>query len=300
MSNYGGRPNVNVSQFLANLNTIPSAEEQAVEPFNPDDLALFTNIQFFDPDMGEPLGDLSSGVSYAGATQTTDSKPETLQKQHFEEQDAIDSFLGYDYDYSSILQPGIPDQHLHHPQPAAVTTSSPVSLRPPGFPHESAFSATGSIGTPAPTQTKSPTPTTGTFPTNSMSTAATAKRKASVLEGATPESLEEASRLAAEEDKRRRNTAASARFRIKKKQREQALEKSAKELAEKVTALEMKINQLEMENKWLKNLITEKNSGRKESGMDISELFNAKFSAAASAPAAPTIQAEATKTESKP
>ena len=39
--------------------------------------------------------------------------------------------------------------------------------------------------------------------------------------------LEEQSRSMAEDDKRRRNTAASARFRVKKKQREQALEKRA-------------------------------------------------------------------------
>jgi hypothetical protein len=74
-------------------------------------------------------------------------------------------------------------------------------------------------------------------------------------------SFEESSRHAAEEDKRRRNTAASARFRVKKKQREQALEKSAKEMIEKVTALESKVSQLETENKWLKNLLVEKNEG---------------------------------------
>ncbi|KAL2889029.1 hypothetical protein HOO65_030530 [Ceratocystis lukuohia] len=71
--------------------------------------------------------------------------------------------------------------------------------------------------------------------------------------------LEERSRLAAEEDKRRRNTAASARFRIKKKQREQALEKSAKEMAQKVSELENHISQLETENKWLRNILLEKN-----------------------------------------
>ncbi|KAF5023438.1 hypothetical protein F66182_4483 [Fusarium sp. NRRL 66182] len=76
--------------------------------------------------------------------------------------------------------------------------------------------------------------------------------------------FEEASRHAAEEDKRRRNTAASARFRIKKKQREQALEKSAKEMSEKVSVLESKVQQLEMENKWLKNLLVEKNEGNEE------------------------------------
>jgi hypothetical protein len=76
--------------------------------------------------------------------------------------------------------------------------------------------------------------------------------------------MEEASRQAAEEDKRRRNTAASARFRVKKKQREQALEKSAKEMSDKVSALESKVSQLETENKWLKNLLVDKNEGNEE------------------------------------
>jgi Basic region leucine zipper len=88
------------------------------------------------------------------------------------------------------------------------------------------------------------------------------------------QSFEEASRLAAEEDKRRRNTAASARFRVKKKQREQALERSAKEMSDKVAALEGRINQLETENKWLKNLITEKNDSKE----DIAALWK-KFNA---------------------
>ncbi|KAK8129912.1 regulatory protein cys-3 protein [Apiospora kogelbergensis] len=68
-------------------------------------------------------------------------------------------------------------------------------------------------------------------------------------------SLEEQSRVAAEEDKRRRNTAASARFRVKKKAREQALEKREKELGDEVSALKKRITHLETENKWLKNLV---------------------------------------------
>jgi hypothetical protein len=83
------------------------------------------------------------------------------------------------------------------------------------------------------------------------------------------QATEETSPVAAEEDKRRRNTAASARFRVKKKQREQALEKTAKEMTEKVSVLESKITQLEMENKWLKSLITEKN----ESSADIAAMY---------------------------
>jgi hypothetical protein len=88
------------------------------------------------------------------------------------------------------------------------------------------------------------------------------KRKASMAGMPSATDLEENSRIAAEEDKRRRNTAASARFRIKKKQREQELEKRAKEMSDKVQALETKVGQLEMENKWLKGLITEKADGK--------------------------------------
>ena len=73
---------------------------------------------------------------------------------------------------------------------------------------------------------------------------------------------DEVARLAAEEDKRRRNTAASARFRVKKKQREQALEKSTKEMTDKIGHLQGRIQHLEMENKWLKNLVIEKNKSR--------------------------------------
>jgi hypothetical protein len=67
----------------------------------------------------------------------------------------------------------------------------------------------------------------------------------------------ERAKLEAEEDKRRRNTAASARFRVKKKQREQALEKASKEMMDKLTQHENRIKELEQENKWLKDLLTE-------------------------------------------
>lgn len=89
---------------------------------------------------------------------------------------------------------------------------------------------------------------------------ASKKRKAD--EDVALESLDGNARVAAEEDKRRRNTAASARFRVKKKQREQALEKTAKDMSDKVNILETRIQQLETENAWLKGLITEKNGGK--------------------------------------
>jgi GTPase Era involved in 16S rRNA processing len=77
---------------------------------------------------------------------------------------------------------------------------------------------------------------------------ATKKRKASAL----PKEDE------LDEDKRKRNTAASARFRMKKKLREQVLEKTAKEMTLKAEALEKKVVELEKEAKWLRALVVEK------------------------------------------
>lgn len=74
--------------------------------------------------------------------------------------------------------------------------------------------------------------------------------------------LDYAARLAAEEDKRRRNTAASARFRQKKRLREQILEKTAKEMAAKSDLLEGRVRELEMEIKWLRGLVVEKDASR--------------------------------------
>ncbi|KAG2349892.1 hypothetical protein BDR05DRAFT_955729 [Suillus weaverae] len=61
--------------------------------------------------------------------------------------------------------------------------------------------------------------------------------------------------LSAAEDKRRRNTAASARFRLKKKEREAALERRAKELEDRVVELERECEGLRRENGWLKGLV---------------------------------------------
>jgi hypothetical protein len=108
------------------------------------------------------------------------------------------------------------------------------------------YSLTAPSGVPSPASATSPT---------SAAPRVGEKRKSVVA------SSDESGRHAAEEDKRRRNTAASARFRVKKKQREQALEKTAKEMTERAQMLETKVQQLEMENKWLKGLITEREVG---------------------------------------
>jgi hypothetical protein len=98
-----------------------------------------------------------------------------------------------------------------------------------------------------------------------------AKRKQDSM-GNSAQALDVAARLAQEEDKRRRNTAASARFRVKKKEREKNLERTVKDMTAKNATLEARITQLEMENRWLKNLITEKN-GSGIADRDITGMF---------------------------
>jgi hypothetical protein len=73
-----------------------------------------------------------------------------------------------------------------------------------------------------------------------------------------PQTLEE------HELRRLRNTAASARFRAKKKAREASLERSTRSQKEKLQSLEDRIKELEEENKFLKNLIMEKKDVKEE------------------------------------
>jgi hypothetical protein len=64
----------------------------------------------------------------------------------------------------------------------------------------------------------------------------------------------------AKEERRKRNTAASARFRQKKKQKEEATEVRMAAVQEQNERLERRVEQLELENRWLKELITDKDS----------------------------------------
>jgi len=82
---------------------------------------------------------------------------------------------------------------------------------------------------------------------------------------------EDHQKFAVEEDKRRRNTAASARFRYKKKLREQALEQTAKEQTLRAETLEARVKELEMEVKWLRGLIVEKDSRLHEVSASLDE-----------------------------
>ncbi|KAH7030449.1 hypothetical protein B0J12DRAFT_316632 [Macrophomina phaseolina] len=262
MSGYASRRAPNVSQYIQDLNTVPTPQElqQPQDNFGlDDDLSLFTNTEFFDFDLGTSLPEASQApsldnfdphaeeraqrrnasiASYGGQPPQPQPQPQQQQDKNMDF-NFTGEFQSLDF---SFPVGGLPDPNFQHqPNPYPVqhqngtSTSSPISATSP--------------------------------------TASGSKRK---FDGLTPQStqglsVEEISRLAAEEDKRRRNTAASARFRIKKKQREQQLEKTAKEMTDKVSSLESRVAQLEMENKWLKGLITEKNDGKNTS--EFAELY---------------------------
>ncbi|KAL1302629.1 hypothetical protein AAFC00_003000 [Neodothiora populina] len=227
MSSYNGRRAPNVSQYIANLNTIPSVADTASQPdFGPfqDDLDLFTNTQFFDFDMNEsvPKMDDLGGLFSADRPQTRPQQGPVVVGQDAQGNQPTFQFPDFSFPQAQSMTG-------HSLPPSPPTALAPYPTQQPAQP---AFAAS---------------PVTGE------------KRKSTAASIASPADFEEHSRHAAEEDKRRRNTAASARFRVKKKQREQALEKSAKEMSDKVQFLEARVGQLEMENKWLKGLITEKN-----------------------------------------
>ena len=111
---------------------------------------------------------------------------------------------------------------------------------------------------PNPYPTRQQTHTGFSSPTSAKSTSVRGSKRPASAVSVTDPDLEDVARVAAEEDKRRRNTAASARFRVKKKQREQAMERTAKDLNDKNSHLEQKLGQLQVENEWLKSLVIEK------------------------------------------
>lgn len=165
------------------------------------------------------------------------------------------NFIDYDI-------PNLPDDFAQGTDPMDTFDAPPVDAPQP--PPPSGYSNYPTPIQPAPPTNGLAANNNYTSPMLSSSSSAqpTLSRK-KVESSASPGlTADEKSRLAAEEDKRRRNTAASARFRVKKKQREQTLEKSVKEVTDKNSVLESRISQLEMENKWLKNLITEKNGNQ--------------------------------------
>ncbi|KAL9111635.1 MAG: hypothetical protein Q9227_003908 [Pyrenula ochraceoflavens] len=229
MSAFQGRSGPNLSQYLDELNVIPTdydLHDSATDEGNLDQtLAMFTNTEFMDFD---------------AAAQSNPSIP-----------------MNYDYTGGKFADTdfGTGDvkfEDLLRGEPLSMLQSSYAT---PGVP-------------PPPTYQTAPM---SASPTGTSPLSPTALKQPSSSGPPDPTSLQEESQKAAEDDKRRRNTAASARFRVKKKMKEQAMEKRVKEIDAENAAMKAKIGQLEMENKWLKNLVIEKNG--KQTEKDLSEAY---------------------------
>ncbi|KAB8257419.1 hypothetical protein BDV32DRAFT_127379 [Aspergillus pseudonomiae] len=275
MAEYNGRRAPNFSQYLDDLNAIPSPYDQAVQQqqgsYNLDaDLSLFTNAEFFDFDN---FGDLNlpGFDSVESDNLKKENNQATGQNPDMEFLDLLGGFNNMP-EYSATGFNSVNAQS----QPPSLQ-NAPFSTVPqmPNGPLNAASSPNESISTSSPSPAgQSQTP--GPAPASATSSSAPGPKRKNTQKSAAI-SVEEAARVAAEEDKRRRNTAASARFRVKKKMREQALEKTVKETTEKNTALEARVTALELENQWLKNLITEKNGQSSEEGKksenDIADMF---------------------------
>ncbi|KND94097.1 Regulatory protein cys-3 [Tolypocladium ophioglossoides CBS 100239] len=247
MSTYSGRHGPNVSQYLRDLNTISPQDTTPVEEnFNmEDDLALFTNTQFFDFDSGQNMDfqaqPVKPDVKAAGRHSSSSSDDVTSAPSAMGDMPNLD-FMSGDFNFTEF-------NNAYAAPPSINTTFADGTQN---------FQPLQPNHTPVQV-----TQQQAQFRQNSVRPAEKRKPEAMSVTGQQI-NFEDASRHAAEEDKRRRNTAASARFRIKKKQREQALEKSAKEMTDKVSSLETRVSQIETENKWLKNLLVEKNEGSED------------------------------------
>ncbi|KAG9076284.1 hypothetical protein FRC06_009594 [Ceratobasidium sp. 370] len=140
-----------------------------------------------------------------------------------------------------------------------------AGLSQPNFTLPVVGAAPSAAPAPAPAPAPVPAAQNATPSPASASTAAPAAKRARTAKTPAPGSSADTAfpspepnittPLTASEDKRRRNTAASARFRLKKKEREAALDARAHALEERVTSLERECEGLRRENGWLRGLV---------------------------------------------
>ncbi|KAI0683149.1 hypothetical protein BC835DRAFT_1242912, partial [Cytidiella melzeri] len=132
------------------------------------------------------------------------------------------------------------------PSPLVIPSEPSVSSRSAGTSTSSSASSSSSASHPVAKRART-------------ARSASVEQADAASEGPTSPDAEEkytsSTPVTASEDKRRRNTAASARFRLKKKEREAALEKKAKEFEVRVSELEKECEALRRENGWLKGLV---------------------------------------------
>lgn len=204
---------------LSNPNTYPELDAQ---------LDLWTNLAFqsdepFVPRPLSPTSDEKDRPPYQQQQQTQLPPDFDINGLNFFNQFSIDPFL-VPPTPNQAMQPLTP---AHNPPTSPTDTDKPPSKRP----RTARKSVSGEKFTTPEGDANELSPDTSSSQ-NTFSAA-----------------------FSASEDKRRRNTAASARFRAKKKEREAALEKRSKELETRVSELERECESLRRENGWLKGLV---------------------------------------------
>ncbi|KAI7864261.1 hypothetical protein BDF14DRAFT_1732518 [Spinellus fusiger] len=232
-----------LDSLVFDISTDPIQNEQDAA----EELALWTNAQFtFDVKPGagifdkeEPTISTSAAITpFSAASSQFDTEIKPV---------AYENLIDY-LDYELQQQQQQQESQSHTLVPVMTSLQTPVTqIRQLLLPKPS------STGTTLPTLLPVSTPTAPALASYPTKKSTTTKRPA----------VEDLNEQTADEDKRRRNTAASARFRIKKKQREQAMEQTVREMTNKSDTLQQRVNELELEVKWLRGLLTEKEAKSK-------------------------------------
>ncbi|KAI8069250.1 hypothetical protein BC940DRAFT_272410 [Gongronella butleri] len=228
--------------------SIPLTEEDVTN-----ELALWANAQFkFDSAPGSALMDDSlkdgneylKALHYHGSEQHNESTT-TSPTTHHHASDSLLSLLDHAHAPSSsaLAEMYVSDLLNMVVSPSSSTPTSPTTPKEP---------------TSTPTRVSAPTG--GKKRAKKAIPASPSLSVASTMSayGRAPALARDPS-MTPEEDKRRRNTAASARFRMKKKQREHALQQTVQEMTQRTEQLEERCKELELEAKWLRALLVEKN-----------------------------------------
>ncbi|RIB20116.1 hypothetical protein C2G38_2015529 [Gigaspora rosea] len=272
MSNYNDPYNSYISQLnILNPVNLPDMSQEELDAH----LEFWSNAQFtfevqqpninlmedtFDVDTKMEQDALITAQPTMLTQQDTSSISDTSQAQ----QTIYHPILSYPT-ASSIMTTSLQPIPVAPAVAPAVTTASNTTTFPPIYPAPSVTVSDNVIKDDVATSTGATLKgTTGITnpPSRKNSSSRGSKTDSNVMhtDSQASQDPELTAKLAAEEDKRRRNTAASARFRVKKKIREQALERTVKEMTTKAETLEGRVKELEMEIKWLRSLVVEKDA----------------------------------------
>lgn len=206
--------------------------------------------------------------SYPLATAASSITNNTMRINH----PILSSSISHPIQYSSI-SPSIVNSisNTHNPT-ASLTASSNTATSPPyvipslkSYVSESSRDSNFNNNDNNDIERRSSVSSMSSSSFTNISNTKKKNRKKSVSNGSTSDNTNvNAAGISQDSDteKRKRNTEASARFRIKKKMKEQKLENDLKELRTLKEELELKIKNLAMENRLLRNLVVEKNNQR--------------------------------------